>query len=349
MSSEEEEQTPKKSVRISTPSPMTVSVRRPQTAVGRARKPEEKGGPVMKDRPVSAPARLKDVIIGPASGPPSANLPPPLPSTAHRRYTPVRPVANTALAKKWDDDTMKRHLKKLASIKPCVDNKMDFTLSHERKRARMLIKERFITDKIEKENEKMVKKLIRQRSKTMGISNLDDRKHIKDLPTKSPRSQSKREHELHQIEKENEFLYLRVETQRPLYNTRKWDMDFIRTLGYMTNISRFPEGYNDLLKKEGLIKRKFVTRSASPRTNKSQQLKLLQKSQEKKPETPKQNLRPKSAPARPKVASKPKVVEETNDSDISSISDWGETFKNAPIAGGEMGRTSRPKSAMYRS
>ena len=61
-----------------------------------------------------------------------------------------------------------------------------------------------ITEKIEKENAKMVKKLIFQRTRTMGISNLDDKKHIKDVPKKSPRAQSRRVHELHQIEKENE-------------------------------------------------------------------------------------------------------------------------------------------------
>ena len=90
MSSEDEEISTRKTVKIITPAPTYSSGRRPQTAVGRARKPEEKGGPVVKDRPVSAPARLKDIIIGPLSGPPSANLPPPTPATAHRRYTPVR-------------------------------------------------------------------------------------------------------------------------------------------------------------------------------------------------------------------------------------------------------------------
>ena len=138
-----------------------------------------------------------------------------------------------------------------------------------------------------------------------------------------------------------------METQKPLYNTRKWDNDFIRTLGYMTNISRFPEGYNQLLKSEGLIKRMFAPSSAPPRTNKSQQLKLLQKEQKK--EVPKQQTRPKSAPAKKQAAQK--VVQDVvDDSDVSSISDWGETFKNAPVvSGGEMGRSTRPKSAMYRS
>jgi hypothetical protein len=49
-------------------------------------------------------------------------LPPPKPSTAHKRYSPVYACANTLLAKKWDDATWRRHREKIKTMKACIDN-----------------------------------------------------------------------------------------------------------------------------------------------------------------------------------------------------------------------------------
>jgi hypothetical protein len=50
--------------------------------------------------------------------------------TSHRRYTPVHPTCNLLLAKIWDDAAQKRHLQKLAHIKPQIDNQAPKHFDH---------------------------------------------------------------------------------------------------------------------------------------------------------------------------------------------------------------------------
>jgi hypothetical protein len=60
--------------------------------------------------------------IKPVRGLLQEKLPPPKPSTAHKRYSPVYACANTLLAKKWDDATWRRHREKIKTMKACIDN-----------------------------------------------------------------------------------------------------------------------------------------------------------------------------------------------------------------------------------
>jgi hypothetical protein len=49
-------------------------------------------------------------------------LPPPIKSTAHKRFQSVNPCSSKLLAKKWDDSTWHKHKEKIKTMKACIDN-----------------------------------------------------------------------------------------------------------------------------------------------------------------------------------------------------------------------------------
>lgn len=68
-------------------------------------------------------------------------LPPAHPATAHKRYSSVYPVANTLLAKRWDDASLKRHRDKIRSMKACIDNENHLMFSPSRQLKKTISKE----------------------------------------------------------------------------------------------------------------------------------------------------------------------------------------------------------------
>ena len=72
---------------------------------------------------------------------------------AHRRYDPVYPTANKLLAKIWDDNARRRHLAKLGSIKPNVDNLPPKVHVHLASRFKKTQQEEENNKKIKKENQ----------------------------------------------------------------------------------------------------------------------------------------------------------------------------------------------------
>ncbi|KAI8903867.1 hypothetical protein EDD86DRAFT_95558 [Gorgonomyces haynaldii] len=100
------------------PRPKSAAPKRPNTA------------PV---RPASAFGQASAILIkeerrassADTKKPPSfwpERLPPPQKGHEHLRYTSVYPCSSKLLAKKWDDQARKKHIDKIKTMKPAIDN-----------------------------------------------------------------------------------------------------------------------------------------------------------------------------------------------------------------------------------
>jgi hypothetical protein len=90
-------------------------------------------------------ASKRDTIkIIPGKGLLEEKLPPPKPCTAHKRYSPVYACANTLLAKKWDDATLRRHREKIKTMKACIDNENSAKASDSRALKKSIAKQGII-------------------------------------------------------------------------------------------------------------------------------------------------------------------------------------------------------------
>ncbi|KAJ3216281.1 hypothetical protein HDU67_009716 [Dinochytrium kinnereticum] len=186
---------------------------------------------------------------GPA---PLSKLPPPAPGTAHRRYSSVYPCANRLLAKRWDDAARDRHRQKLATIKAYIDNTPPKRHGHLQLRLKKLQLEDENLGKIERENLILLERMSRQMSAPQGFSGIDSEYRLKKVLQKPPASERKKKEEKQQIEQANLMLMQRVEAREPHYHQELWDEERRTNLSYFQRISRFPEGYQHILDREGV-------------------------------------------------------------------------------------------------
>ncbi|KAI8853633.1 hypothetical protein BC829DRAFT_274066 [Chytridium lagenaria] len=259
-----------KSVRMSYPQPPPTSAptapaaehpiaTRPKTARTSTSRPRA------SERAKSAPANRHDAppastahipsIIRPKSpdGPtPLSKLPPPAPGTAHRRYSSVYPCANRLLAKRWDDAARDRHRQKLATIKAYIDNTPPKRHGHLQLRLKKVQLEDENLGKIERENLILLDRMARQMSAPQGFSGIDPNYRLKKVVQKPPASERKKKEEQQQIEQANLMLMQRVEAREPHYHQELWDEERRTNLSYFQRISRFPEGYQHILDREGV-------------------------------------------------------------------------------------------------
>ncbi|KAJ3176157.1 NACHT domain- and WD repeat-containing protein 1 [Irineochytrium annulatum] len=186
---------------------------------------------------------------GPA---PLSYLPPAAPGTAHRRYTALQPCANRLLAKKWDDAARERHRQKLATIKTYVDSRTPKKHSHLKLRLKRLqLEEEHLTE-IHKNNVNLLNRMTRHMSAPQGFSGLNvDNTLKKPVPKPRPNERKKRD-EKEQLEQTNLLLMQRVEAREANYHAESWEEERRTNLGYFQRITRFPEGYEKVLNREGV-------------------------------------------------------------------------------------------------
>ncbi|KAJ3300368.1 hypothetical protein HK104_001331 [Borealophlyctis nickersoniae] len=92
----------------------------------------------------------------------------------------------------------------------------------------------------------------------------------------------KRLEEKREIEEANLVYLQRVEDSKPIYDKRAWEEERCQNLTYLANISRFPEGYAEVLEKQGVPLPGTAVHSPLPiRTNRSYQLKVEHREQKR--------------------------------------------------------------------
>ncbi|KAJ3312616.1 hypothetical protein HDU76_002849, partial [Blyttiomyces sp. JEL0837] len=183
---------------------------------------------------------------------PRSKLPPPAPGNAHKRYSSVYPSANRLLAKRWDDAARDRHRRKLATMKSYIDNTPPKRHGHLQLRLKKMQLEEEKIGKIERDNLILLDRMARQMSEPQGFSGLDNEYRLKPYNLKPTPNSRKKKELLQQIEEENQILMQRVEAREPHYRQDIWDDERRTNLSYLQRISRFPEGYQHVLEREGV-------------------------------------------------------------------------------------------------
>ncbi|KAJ3404732.1 hypothetical protein HDV05_006924, partial [Chytridiales sp. JEL 0842] len=181
-----------------------------------------------------------------------SKLPPPAPGNEHRRYSSVYPCANRLLAKRWDDAARERHRQKLATMKAYIDNAPPKQPGHLQLRLKRIQQEDDNLAKIERDNHILLDRMARLMTTPQGFSGLDESYHLRPAIQKPTPSARKKKEELQQIEQQNQILMQRVEARGPHYNHESWDEERRLNLSYLQRITRFPEGYQHVLEKEGV-------------------------------------------------------------------------------------------------
>ncbi|KAJ3102251.1 hypothetical protein HDU97_000687 [Phlyctochytrium planicorne] len=245
----------------SRPRPRTAKIRSQPSESSKKSAVRAKSAPASKEpeqpAPQSQPQLQPPNIQRPQTGKDGDNgqisvLPPPAPGTAHRRYSSVYPCANRLLAKRWDDAARERHRQKLATIKAYIDNAPPKRHGHLQLRLKKLQLEDENLGKIERENLILLDRMSRQMSAPQGFSGIDPNYKLRKVLQKPPASERKKKEEQQQIEQANLMLMQRVEAREPHYHQELWDEERRTNLGYFQRISRFPEGYQHILDREGV-------------------------------------------------------------------------------------------------
>ncbi|TPX74763.1 hypothetical protein CcCBS67573_g03956 [Chytriomyces confervae] len=183
---------------------------------------------------------------------PVSKLPPAAPGTEHKRYSSVYPCANRLLAKRWDDAARRRHQDKLATMKTYIDSKPPQVQGHLKEKSKKIHMEDQKLTKIERENHILLARMVRQMSAVQGFTGLDADNKVKVTAAKPTPSARKKKELLEQIDESNQMLMQRVEARQPHYRQQVWDEERRTNLSYLQRITRFPEGYQHVLAKEGV-------------------------------------------------------------------------------------------------
>ncbi|KAJ3268576.1 hypothetical protein HDV01_002555 [Terramyces sp. JEL0728] len=267
-------------------------------------------------------------------------LPPPTPKTAHKRYHPVLPCASKLLAKKWDDETWRKHKEKVKTMKACIDNVHTTRLSTSGALKANANKQE-IEKKISKENQILVDRMARTFAHPSVFTNFDEayEKTTRDLEHKSKAYMRKRDIVKEKIDKENKILLERVKTKRPIYEAKKWDQEQEEHLRYLMIMTSFPEAYQKNMDK---------AETASSKSTKSKHSNALST----KPKKDKKHIRSKEQVPLPDkllvegvesasdfedvTGTEPVVVLDLNDMQNCSIQEFEEeasypSHKNSPV------------------
>lgn len=147
-------------------------------------------------------------------------------------YRAIR-VGDKASERKRRNYQRKLHLKRLANVKPSIDNKPPKKHKHLKKnlKKKQQMEERFA--RIERENQLLLEKM----SYIMNTSSLDN----KNSSLKYARSMNKsvRKKNLEKITRENQAILERIQAKEPVYNHLKWEHERQQNLKYMRSISEY--------------------------------------------------------------------------------------------------------------
>lgn len=136
--------------------------------------------------------------------------------------------------KRYEAYSQELHLKKVAEMKPAIDNKSPPTFPHldNRSKSRQMESERLSA--IEKENTRLVKKMGEIKGKPSTLDNHNDNKYKKSM------NAGARQREQEKIEAENQAIVKRMQTNPPSYSKTKWDEERDKQLKYLKNKCEFP-------------------------------------------------------------------------------------------------------------
>ncbi|CAH8443396.1 unnamed protein product [Schistosoma rodhaini] len=144
----------------------------------------------------------------------------------------VKPCQNKPLQYKFDKRYQDAHLKALAKMKSTVDTTAPRTFQ--------IINLNSKKDRIEKENLKRITqennrllKRMHEIQKHSIIGNENDQYLEKSL------NEEQRLKEVKRVTQENKEIIKRLKNPKNSYNRAKWENDWMNTLTYMTNISKF--------------------------------------------------------------------------------------------------------------
>ncbi|KAJ8327293.1 hypothetical protein QVD99_008153 [Batrachochytrium dendrobatidis] len=179
------------------------------------------------------------------------SLPPPNPTTAHKRYTSVYPCSSKILAQKWDEAARKKHADKIKSMKSCVDNAPSKRMAHLDVPSKKLLNKQETLKKIEKENLMLLERMRRMFSTPSSYTLISPRLK-QERAHKTKVGQQKRIDIHDQISKENSVLLQRVENKQGFYQVKDYVRDRKQHLQYLVNMTRFPEAYQGALRREHL-------------------------------------------------------------------------------------------------
>ncbi|KAI9332674.1 hypothetical protein BDR26DRAFT_1010485 [Obelidium mucronatum] len=165
-----------------------------------------------------------------------------------KHYHTLYPVANKLLAKKWDDISREKHLKKLANIKKSVDDRPPPKYIHLRtnlKRAQMEQERQIL---IRRNNKILIEKMSDITKHEHLVENHAEHDARVELFNRGNEHHRKQKNE--RIHQENLAILERLECSKSDYDHVKVRDESVLRLHHLQNLASFPQKYIKMIKEE---------------------------------------------------------------------------------------------------
>eukprot|EP01063_Lacrimia_lanifica_P015746 TRINITY_DN22411_c0_g1_i1.p1 TRINITY_DN22411_c0_g1~~TRINITY_DN22411_c0_g1_i1.p1 ORF type:complete len:269 (+),score=117.24 TRINITY_DN22411_c0_g1_i1:84-890(+) len=140
--------------------------------------------------------------------------------------------ASRVCTKRWQERAYQLHRKKLADIRPSIDNKTPQMYPHLYQKLKKAQKEEELCSEIERDNRTLVKRMT-EIMKRPGIDTHNESK------SKSLNKEA-RQRELLRITEENQKLLKRIHSRQPTYNHLSWEQDREKSEMLCARICTYP-------------------------------------------------------------------------------------------------------------
>jgi len=169
-----------------------------------------------------------------------------------------QPVASKICAKKWREESYRKHQEKLRTMKPRIDNKSPKEARHLYRNLKKLQLEKERYEKMRRENQILLGKMteILQKDPKVGPYSVNNYKQSSLFKNKSL-NKEKRRRELMRITAENQALLKRIQQKQPFYNHLEWEEDRRRNEKYLKNICEYPYILTQLSPPRKRVPKKF--------------------------------------------------------------------------------------------
>ncbi|TPX34803.1 hypothetical protein SmJEL517_g02640 [Synchytrium microbalum] len=212
------------------------------------------------------PSELDHEDVQPAKAEPIKHEEPADP-LAYRHYHSLYPTCNRLLASKWDGARRKRHLDKLATMAPAIDNQPPRKWGHlEVKTGKKLQIYNDRLAEIERSNRQLLEKMSHIMKVSTGISRNENIYEAR-AGFAHDRHYYRRMRELEKLNMENQKILRRLESMGAHYDHKQWQEERLNNLVYLQNISAYPQKYQEMMKIEA--ERKVKSKTITPTTTKT--------------------------------------------------------------------------------